>query len=640
MNGSAEGSGKPERRWIPLLVGALLFGALLWAARDAGDPIGRREVSYTELLDAVEAGRVEHVEIGQARVVATLRAAPDAQADAQGTQADAEGTQAQPAERSWVARRVPGADAAPLLETLREHGVRIDGVEDDGGWSWAPLLSAWILPMLMLWLLWGFVSRRAMKGGPLALEGNRARIYDRNQGQRVTFADVAGIDEAQAELREIVSYLRDPTRYRSIGARPPKGVLLVGPPGTGKTLLARAVAGEADVPFFSIAGSDFVQMFVGVGAARVRDLFEQAKQRAPCIVFIDELDAIGRSRSGPSAMAAHEEREQTLDQLLVEMDGFEGGQGVVILAATNRPEILDRALLRAGRFDRQIALDRPDVRGREAILAVHAKKVKLAERVDLAMVARRTPGMAGADLANVVNEAALAAVRRGSELVDMRDFEEAIDRIQLGLRKQGRVMTEDERRRVAFHESGHALVALSVEHSDPVHRVTIIPRSIGALGATLQLPTTDRYLVTRAELRDRLAVMLGGRVAEELACDDISTGAENDLERATQTARLMVTRFGMSETLGAVSYGEGPEMRWLETMGGGGRGAQSEETARAIDREVRAILDEAHARARAVLSARHAVLNSIAERLLHDETLEGKELLQLVKRASASLAAE
>ena len=400
-------------------------------------------------------------------------------------------------------------------------------------------------------------------------------------------------------------------------------MLLVGPPGTGKTLLAKAVAGEAGVPFFSISASEFVEMFVGVGAARMRDLFEQAKQRSPCIVFIDELDAIGKSRGGLGAMGTHDEREQTLNQLLVEMDGFDPGKGVVIMAATNRPEVLDQALVRAGRFDRQVLVDRPDLRGRREILRVHARGVDLAPVVDLEVIARRTPGMVGADLANIVNEAALAAARRGGGTVETQDFEEAIDRVQLGLKRRGRVMNEEEQRRVAFHEAGHALVALSVQHADPVHRVSIIPRSIGALGVTLQLPTDERYLMTREELCDRICVMLGGRVAEELVCGGLSTGAQNDLERVTELARQMVCRFGMSDVLGPQTFGQSLSARFLQTsVPLGEERNYSEQTAQRIDAELQAMIGAEHARARQILTDRRAVLEAIGARLLAEETLD------------------
>jgi cell division protease FtsH len=471
------------------------------------------------------------------------------------------------------------------------------------------------------------ITRRAGRTGPLSFGRSRVKIYDRAERQRVTFNDVAGVDDAEAELVEVVDFLKHPLKYRALGARIPKGVLLLGPPGTGKTLLARAVAGEAEVAFFSISGSEFVEMFVGVGAARVRDMFEQAKQRAPCIVFIDELDAIGKSRGGIASMSTSDEREQTLNQLLVEMDGFDDNTAVVIMAATNRPEILDPALVRAGRFDRQVLVDRPDLRGRRDILDVHVRRLVLGANVDLDTIAKRTPGMVGADLANLVNEGALGAARRGSAAVEQSDLEEAIDRIQLGLKKKNRVMSEDEKRRVAFHESGHALIALSMAHADPVHRVTIIPRSIGALGATLQVPTQERYLLTHEQLRDRICTLLGGRVAEELACGDRSTGAQDDIERATETARQMVCRFGMSAHLGPLSYGRQAGLRYLDSpFGASAERDFSEETARAIDAEIQEIVEAEYARARSLLARHEPALRAIADRLLVVETLDRKEL--------------
>jgi cell division protease FtsH len=520
-------------------------------------------------------------------------------------------------------------DERALLEAMEKQHVVVSGQEPHAAW-WAPL--AWtVLPLLALplvfWAMSGMMGA-ATRGRPMTFGRSKAKLYDKLAEQGVTFEDVAGVDEARAELTEVVRFLKEPQKYRAIGAHIPKGVLLVGAPGTGKTLLARAVAGESGVPFFSMSGSEFVEMFVGVGASRVRDLFEQAKERAPCIIFIDELDAIGKARAGAVGFAANEEREQTLNQLLVEMDGFAPGSGLVIMAATNRPEILDRALLRAGRFDRQVLVDRPDVRGREAILRVHARHVQLAPDVDLAVVARRTPGMVGADLANVVNEAALASVRRSATVVGMGDFEEAIDRLQLGLKKEGRVMSDDEKRRVAFHEAGHALVALSVEHADPVHRVTIIPRSIGSLGATLQLPTEERYLLTKEELVDRLCVLMGGRSAEEIVCGAISTGAQDDLERATAIARQMVCRLGMSEALGALTWGRADTLRFLPGTENYERD-YSEETARAIDAEVRRLVEEAHARAAAILRDRRPELEAIGRELLVRETLDRPELESL-----------
>jgi cell division protease FtsH len=462
---------------------------------------------------------------------------------------------------------------------------------------------------------------------------SRAKIYDQYTHSDVTFSDVAGVDEAEAELIEVVDFLKNPQKYTKLGGRIPKGVLLVGPPGTGKTLLAKAVAGEAQVPFFSISGSEFMEIFVGVGAARVRDLFDQAKNRAPCIIFIDELDAIGKSRAaGRGVLFSNDEREQTLNQLLAEMDGFDTSSGVIIIAATNTPEVLDQALLRAGRFDRQIVVDRPDISGREAILKVHTRKITLAPNADLRKVAARTPGMAGADLANIVNEAALLAARRQGEQVEMYDLEEAIDRVMLGLEKKNRLMSASEKERVAYHESGHALVALSVEHADPVHRVSIIPRSVGALGHTLQLPTEERFLMTRSELQDQLTVMLGGRAAEELKFHgEISTGASNDLERASELARQMVTRFGMSDRMGHLTYGKPMSARFLQSPLMGEERNYSEKTAEDIDEEVQKLIDECYGRSRDIVLSRHDDLERIATELIKKETLDRSELDTLLR---------
>jgi cell division protease FtsH len=610
-----------------LLALLVLWGLQVFVLREPQP----KAVAYSDFLSLLDEGRVREATLREDEIVAVLKPDPKA------TEKPAVG--GKPAEKKEDERiatsRLPRVDETGLLQTFRDKGVKFSGrVERTSPWS--ALLLGWVLPFVVLFGLWSFAMRRIGKGaGPLSVGKASAKIYDLNEKERVTFKDVAGIDEAEGELVEIVSYLRQPSKYQAIGARAPRGVLLVGPPGTGKTLLARAVAGEAGVPFFSMSGPEFVQMFVGVGASRVRDLFEQAKMRAPCIVFIDELDAIGRARAGGAGgFGVHEEREQTLNQLLVEMDGFDTSKGVVILSATNRPEVLDSALLRAGRFDRQVVVDRPDVKGREAILKVHARKVKLSDDVDPKVVAQRTPGMVGADLANVVNEAALAAARRNAGEIAMRDFEEAVDRIQLGLKKTALVMTVEERKRVAYHESGHTLVALSVEHADPVHRVTIIPRSIGALGATLQLPAQDRYLVTRVELRDRICVMLAGRAAEEIVFNEVSTGAQNDLERTTETARQMVCRFGMSDKLGPQTFGVPAGQRFLESPALFGEQRNfSEATARVIDEEVKLIVDAELVRARAILNERREVLSQIAERLLVEETLERKDLENILASA-------
>ncbi len=599
------------RTALSLLAASLL---IFWMLRGTGTQPSRR-IPYSEFVTAVETGRVQEADIRPDEIVATLRGEADKRGE------------------TVTADRIPNMDEHALLETIKQHNVVVTGHPERTSW-WGPLLG--VLPFLALPLLfWGMsalASRSAGRGRPMTFGRSKAKLFDRSSENSVTFAGVAGVDEAKAELSEIVRFLKEPAQYRAIGARVPKGVLLVGAPGTGKTLLAKAVAGESGVPFFSMSGSEFVEMFVGVGASRVRDLFEQAKERGPCIIFIDELDAVGKARAGAQGFAANEEREQTLNQLLVEMDGFDSGSGLVIIAATNRPEILDRALLRAGRFDRQVLVDRPDVRGREAILRVHAKKVQLGVDVELKVIAQRTPGMVGADLANVVNEAALASVRRGNKQVAAQDFEEAIDRLQLGLKKEGRVMTEDEKRRVATHEAGHALVALSMKHADPVHRVTIIPRSVGALGATLQLPTEERYLMTRDELRDRICVLLGGRTAEELACNDISTGAEDDLERATEIARHMVCRFGMSDALGPLTFGGNPASRFLPWAPEFGQSRTfSEETLRLIDKEVKAIVVAEHARAHEQLTRQNKVLDAIARELLAHETLQRAELEAIVR---------
>lgn len=514
-----------------------------------------------------------------------------------------------------------------LLEALESHGVTFSGSYES---KWLSNLLSWVAPMVLFFIIWFYLVRRIGPGGGVMSFGkSRARVYAEDE-VKVTFNDVAGIDEAKAELEEVVEFLKTPDKYRMLGGRIPKGVLLVGPPGTGKTLLAKAVAGEAKVPFFSMSGSEFVEMFVGVGAARVRDMFAQAQQQAPCIVFIDELDALGKAR-GMNPIGGHDEREQTLNQLLVEMDGFDPAKGVIIMAATNRPEILDPALLRPGRFDRQVLIDRPDISGREAILKVHVKEVKLAKGVKLREIAARTPGFVGADLANLVNEAALRAARKGKKSVDMADFDEAIDRIVGGLEKKNRVMNAREKEIVAYHESGHSLVAEAVPNADPVRKISIIPRGIAALGYTQQLPTEDRYLMTRSELEDRIAVLLGGRVAEEIVFKDISTGAQNDLQRATDMARSMVMEYGMSDKLGLMSFQRERRSMFLEVPGI--PRDYSEERARTIDEEVDGLLRRAKERVRKLLEERRDLLDRVAKTLLDKEVMEGEELRALIKEA-------
>jgi cell division protease FtsH len=595
--------------WLPYL--PLLFS----------NPV--RQVSYSDFLQTLRDGRIQNVQISSGEIRGVLRPEQD------------KGQTISP--QIITAIRPPNLDDPELLPLLRSKNVQILGKLDTPSF-WRSLVAS-ALPMLLLIGFWTWIIRRS---GTEALKfgRNRAKIYDRAQHEKATFADVAGVEESKAELVEIVDFLRNPDKYQKLGGRIPKGVLLVGPPGTGKTLLARAVAGEAEVSFFSISGSEFIELFVGVGAARVRDLFDEAKKHAPCIVFIDELDAIGKSRAGILAGVAggHDEREQTLNQLLVEMDGFDSSKGVIIMAATNRPEVLDPALLRPGRFDRQIVVDRPDVNGREAILRVHTRRIKLAGGIDLHVIAARTPGMVGADLANIVNEAALLAARRGATAVEMRDLEEAIDRVTLGLEKRTRVMTPAEKERVAYHETGHALTALSVKHTDPVHRITIIPRSIGALGATLQLPTTEKYLLTKPELEDRVAVMLGGRAAEDIIYEGvISTGAHNDLERATEMARQMVMRYGMSERLGNQVFGKPMMGQYLEsTMSYGEQCNFSERTAELIDEEVAHLIDRTYKRVKDILSQRHSALERITAELQKRETIDREELEKIVGAAESA----
>jgi cell division protease FtsH len=500
--------------------------------------------------------------------------------------------------------------------------------------TWVKSLLSWILPMLIFIAIWGYLLKKMGAaagggGGFMAVGKSKAKIYVEGE-TKVTFEDVAGVEEAEDEMKEIIEFLKSPQKFQSLGGKIPKGILLVGPPGTGKTLLARAVAGEAKVAFLSISGSDFVEMFVGVGAARVRDLFGQAEKLAPCIIFIDEIDALGKAR-GISPVGGVDEKEQTLTQLLSEMDGFDTKKGVIIMAATNRPEILDQALLRPGRFDRHVLVDRPDIKGREAIFAVHTKKVKLDNSVDLKVLASMTPGMVGADIANIVNESALLAVRKDKDFIGMKDFEEAIERVIAGLEKKSRVMNKKERERVAYHESGHAIVASILPNADPVRRVSIIPRGIAALGYTIQLPTEDRYLLTKSELLDRMAVMLGGKAAEEIIFGEASTGASNDLDKATEMAKSMVRAYGMSDKLGPVSFDKGRPL-YLDTPWTQPK-EYSESTAREIDEEVKGILTESFSKAKTVLSERVEKLKQIAGVLLEKEVIEGDELKRLVENS-------
>jgi cell division protease FtsH len=569
--------------------------------------------AYSELKQRIAAGQIDEVTIGPDQI----RAMPTDSMRAAG------------APEAWTATMPPHGDD-DLIPFLEARGIRHEFTA--AGW-FGPMLS-WMLPISLLILFWVWMLRRMNpQHNAMTVGKNRAKIMGED-GTGVSFDDVAGADEAKQELVEVVEFLKTPDKFAKLGARIPKGVLLVGPPGTGKTLLARAVAGEADVTFFSISGSEFVEMFVGVGAARVRDLFVQAKQRAPCIVFIDELDALGKQRGAGGPMGGHDEREQTLNQLLVEMDGFDTRTGVIIMAATNRPEILDQALLRPGRFDRQVLVDRPDMAGRLAILAVHSGDIALGEDVDLLTVARRTPGFVGADLANLLNEAALLAAREDKAQVDMIDIEHAIDRIIAGLEKRNRLVHEKEREIVAYHEAGHAIMAERADYADPVHKISIIPRGVAALGYTQQLPTDERYLIQRRELNDRLAVLMAGRAAEEIVFDEISTGAGNDLERATDIARRMVAELGMSPKLGPVNLMRRQNM-FIQGAENDGHIDYSEATARLIDDETQRILVESYNRALNVLRGEREILDELARMLLEKEVVDRAELRELMARPAS-----
>lgn len=605
---------------IALFIGLLLLLALqlLWSTP------GVPPIAYSDFRRLLDAHEVDNLVISPTRITGELRS-EQAKATLPASEAAAFGVG--PAPYPFATMRVAD-DSLPAH--LTAAGVRYSGALDS---NWGSTLLGWLAPLVLLVVMWQFMMRRA--GGARDFMGvgrSRAQVYvQRETG--ATFNDIAGIDEAKKELQQIVSFLCHPERYRKLGGKIPKGILIVGAPGTGKTLLAKALAGEAGVPFFSISGSSLVEMFVGVGAARVRDLFEQAQRQAPCIVFIDELDALGKVR-GASPISGNDEREQTLNQLLVEMDGFEANAGVILLAATNRPETLDPALLRPGRFDRHIAIDRPDLVGRRQILAVHTRKVPLAPDVDLEELAARTPGCVGADLANIVNEAALHAAEADRSSVAMADFDEAIDRALAGSERKSRVMNGQEKRTIAWHEAGHALVAQSRAHCDPVKKVSIIPRGVAALGYTQQVPTEDRYVLRRSELLDRLDALLGGWVSEELVFGDVSTGAQNDLERATAMAWHMVARYGMSQHIGLANCADHDGM--ARALAGADGPRCGEHTAQRIDDEVRRLLNEAHERVARTLAERREALDRIATRLLEREVIEHDELVALIAGEPAS----
>ncbi len=566
---------------------------------------GASEANYSDFLKNVEAGRVESVLIRGNLVTGRLKDGAEF--------------------RTYI------VDSADFMKTLRDRGVRISVKPlDQNPWYMSLLIQ--LLPMVLFIGVWIFFMRQMQGGGAKALSFGKARArLISEKHNKFTFADVAGVDEAKEELREIIEFLKDPQKFQKLGGKIPKGVLLVGPPGTGKTLLAKAIAGEANVPFFTISGSDFVEMFVGVGASRVRDLFEQGKKHAPCIVFMDEIDAVGRHR-GAGLGGGHDEREQTLNQLLVEMDGFETNEGVILIAATNRPDVLDPALLRPGRFDRQVVVPRPDVKGREEILRVHSRRIPIAPDVDLKVLARGTPGFSGADLANLVNEAALLAARHAKKLVEMIDFESAKDKVLMGVERRSMIISEEEKRTIAYHEAGHTLVAQTIPGADPVHKVTIIPRG-RALGLTQQLPADDKYNYSKDYLLSRITILLGGRAAEEMVLNQQTTGAGDDLEKATDMARKMVCEWGMSEKLGPLTFGKREEHIFL------GREVArhqdySEETAVLIDDEVKRIVLDCASRARTILEEKSAKLHGLALALLEHESLDGEEIARILSGCS------
>ncbi len=600
---------------ILLFLSGLFLVVNLFLPQLFGSPVQR--VPYSLFIHQVEAQQVARVSVGQEQIRYQLKGEADQPGQALTT--------------------TPIFDLE-LPKLLEEKGVEFAATPPPQN-RWFTSLLGWVIPPLIFVAIWRFFINRGGGGpqGALSIGKSKAKVYVEGESAKTTFADVAGVEEAKTELVEVVDFLKTPGRFTQIGARIPKGVLLIGPPGTGKTLLAKAVAGEAGVPFFSISGSEFVELFVGVGSSRVRDLFEQAKKQAPCIVFIDELDAIGKSRSSGGFYGGNDEREQTLNQLLTEMDGFAAGDAtVIVLAATNRPESLDSALLRPGRFDRQVLVDRPDLSGREAILKIHAQKVKLGPDVDLRAIATRTPGFAGADLANMVNEAALLAARRRSEAVAQKDLAEAIERVVAGLEKKSRVLNDKEKKIVAYHEVGHALIGALTPGSGRVEKISIVPRGMAALGYTLQLPTEDRFLMDEAELRSQIATMLGGRSAEEVVFGSITTGAANDLQRATDLAERMVTTYGMSKVLGPLAYEQGQQAMFLGNGATNPRRMVSEQTAEAIDREVKDIVETAHQQALDILEQNRDLLEEIATRLLETEVIEGEALQSLLSQVRPS----
>lgn len=605
-----EDSDKPDapeanksRFWLYVILGILLLSLLAGGEKPQG-----REIPYSQFLTLVNADKVENAVVTQRFINGSLK------------------DEDQKIGKHFFT--IPLWDEA-LTKNLQDH--KVEYVVRSGDNWFGNLLFNWIIPIAIFAGIWMWLLPKMTGGAGRGFLNIGNKIKIQQEASKITFDDVAGADSAKQELKETIDFLKSPEKLQKLGGRMPKGVLLVGSPGTGKTLLARAVSGEAGVPFFNISASEFIELFVGIGAARVRDLFEQARQKAPCIIFIDELDAIGRSRGGPVVMGGNDEREQTLNQLLTEMDGFDPTSGVVVMAATNRPEILDKALLRAGRFDRQIVVDKPDLHDRIEILQLHSKAMQLDKDVDLATVAKRTPGFVGADLSNIANEAAILAARGGRDTVTMADFEAAIDRVMAGPEKKNRVLGPDEKRRVAYHEAGHALVAETVPTGQPVHKISIIPRGVSALGFTLQLPVEEKYLSTEAELKDQLAILLGGRVAEQLALDSVSTGAQNDLEKASEIARNMVCYLGMSKKLGPLIYGQRQQLQFLAGDISEQRN-YSEETARIVDAEIKALVEDAQQRAQKILTGKRDVLDKLADLLQDKEVIQREDMEALIQR--------
>lgn len=619
---------KPKSRRTPLEWKSfpywylLLMLILLWLWQGAFMQFSVQSIAYSDFKEHLRRGEVLECAVKETVIDGKI----EPKADLPPVTSKGNEKNGKPNTKPFFFRTVRVEDPK-LVEELESAKVKFTGVRPG---LLGQFLLSWVVPIVVMIMLWTFLSRRLGRAGEsiLSFGKSRARLVV-DTDIKVNFNDVAGCDEAKYELQEVVDFLKNPQRYKALGAKIPKGVLLVGPPGTGKTLLARAVAGEAHVPFFSISGSDFVEMFVGVGASRVRDLFQQAKNKAPCIIFIDELDAIGRQR-GVHIGAVNDEREQTLNQLLVEMDGFEANAGVILLAATNRPDVLDRALLRPGRFDRQVVVDAPDIEGREAILRVHIRGKPVSAEVDLRKIAQATPGFSGADLANAVNEAALLAARRQAKEIGQRDLEEAVEKVVAGPERKSRRLTDELKRRVAYHEVGHALVAAHSKHADPVHKISIIPRGRAALGYTMQLPTDEQFLMTRSELLDRIRGLLGGRAAEELVFRDISTGAENDLERATALARQMVCLFGMSDSVGLARVAQRQGGFLSLNQDGTFQRDCSEKTAQQIDEEVKRILDQTYSDAKDILSLHRDQLDRVSSELLKQENLDGEVFRRLI----------